>query len=99
MKNLETIKQKVKIQDRERILRNEVLSLAQVADKLLRRASRENVPDERVLWLIDYLLSFEAFAELESYWFYFYDPKNLNTWNEILDHVYRRSITPKHFLN
>jgi len=99
MQDLRTIARNAWFQDREKILKDEVLSMNDIADRMIRRAGKENVSDRMAIKLINYLESFEAFQELESYWFYLYDPENLEVWNEILDHVYRRSITPIQIMN
>lgn len=99
MKDLRTIAQTAWIQERERILKDEVLSIAQIADKLLKRANDEKISDTQALNLINYLRSFEAFQELEGYHFYLYDPEDPEIWNEILDHIYKRSITPNYIMN
>ena len=99
MKRIEKIAKSVDCIERVKILGGATLSIARIADKLLKRANTENVPDEKVLDLIRYLRSFESFQELESYWFYLYNPKDPEEWEAVLDHVYRRSITPKHLLN
>ncbi|PKD21801.1 hypothetical protein APR41_02140 [Salegentibacter salinarum] len=99
MRSIQYISNRVNCEERLQVLGDAVLSLAKISDKFLRRANAEEVPDEAALRLINYLLSFESFQELESYWFYYYDPKNLGEWEIILDHVYRRSITAKHLMN
>ena len=99
MEDIRTIARNAWFQDRERILKDEVLSMNDIADQMIRRAGKENVSDNMAMKLINYLESFESFQELEGYHFYLYDPEDPEIWNEILDHVYRRSITPNYIMN
>ena len=99
MKNISTIARESEILKRARSLGEETLSMDKVEDQLIRRAKNENVPFSKLTGLFLYLLSFEAFRELESYWFYLYDPWNTEEWEKVLDHVYRRSITDNHLMN
>ena len=89
----------INIEERCQILEDEVLCMVEVEQLFLSRAQRERLPDEMVLKLLRYLFSWDSFKELESYWFWNYDPNKPGRWFKILDHVYRRSITPKQFLN
>jgi aspartate carbamoyltransferase catalytic subunit len=99
MKDLATIARENEISERVRILEDEALSMAQVDQLFLSRAQKERITDDKALKLLNYLRSFESFKELESYWFWYYDPRNPKQWYKILDHVYRRSITENHLMN
>lgn len=99
MKNIRHIANQVNIEERCSILGDEVLKLDEVADKLLHKANRDRVSDAKAINLINYMRSSEFFQEMESYWFYLYDPKKPETWEAIINHVYKRSITPKYLMN
>lgn len=99
MENIKRISKRVDCEERSRILVDAVLSLSRISDRFLRRANAENVPDDKVINILNYMLSDESFKELESYWFYLYDPWDPEQWEKILDHVYRRSITDNHLMN
>lgn len=99
MKRIDQIARAAKIEERVQVLGDEVLSMAEVWDLLIKRANRERVPNQRYYNLLRYLRSFDSFLELESYWFYLYDPWNPEEWEKVLDHVYRRSITATGLMN
>jgi hypothetical protein len=87
------------IYERIKILGNSLLSVDKISDRFLQRANKERIQNAKVLKMLNYLLSFECFQELESYWFWYYDPEDPEEWNEILDHVYQRSLTPNDLMN
>jgi len=99
MKDIRQISNRVSIAERVRIIGDRTFSVAEIADNFLQRANQERIADRKVIKLLDFMLSFEAFSELESYFFYLYDPNDLSIWNEILDHVYARSITEAYLMN
>lgn len=99
MEDSRSITRTENIKERVQKLGNAVLSVSRISDQFLRRAQRENASDKKVLKLLNYLLSFECFRELESNFFWYYDPENPEEWNEILDHIYNRSMTQNHLMN
>ncbi len=85
--------------ERVKILQDEVLSMTAIDQIFLKRAQKERISDDQAIKLLNYLRSFESFEELESFWFWYYDPRNPYQWFKILDHVYRRSITENYLMN
>lgn len=84
---------------RAKILENCEFPIIKIIDQFLRRANSEVIDDEQAICLIDFLVSFECFEDLEHYYFYYYDPNSLEIWKEILDHIYKRSITSVYLMN
>jgi hypothetical protein len=65
----------------------------------LQRAQQERISDRQAIKLLNYLNSWDSFKELESFWFWYYDPRNPKQWYKILDHIYKRNITPNDLMN
>jgi len=99
MKSLSSKSNNKDIYERIKILGNSFLSVAKISDRFLQRANKERIQDAKVLKMLNFLLSFECFQELESYHFWYYDPYNPEEWNKILDHIYHRSLTETHLMN
>lgn len=75
-------------EERERILRGEVLDMNDIYCKMMNWASIEARSDEQVIKIVEYLYSFESFQEIESFWFYQFNPDNTMSWDKILHLVY-----------
>jgi len=99
MKSLSSKSNNTDIYERIKILGNSILSVAKISDRFLQRANKERIQDAKVLKMLNFLLSFECFQELESYHFWYYDPYDQEEWNKILDHIYHRSLTETHLMN
>jgi hypothetical protein len=85
--------------ERVKILQDEVLSMTAIDQIFLKRAQKERISDDQAIKLLNYLNSWDSFEELESFWFWYYDPRNPKQWYKILNHIYKRSITPTYLMN
>lgn len=99
MDNIRFISKRTDFDERMKVLDQEALSLNNITQDFLRRADNDDLSDDQAIKLIDYMNSSDFFAELEAYHFYLYDPLNISKWNDVLCHIYSRSISPIQMMN
>ena len=76
----------------------EYITLPKIKRDLWHRGYEEQISFKQQMKLGKFLISDEFFKEVEPLLFYHYKD-GTDVWEKELDHIYRRSITPKHLIN